>query len=158
MGQGKVYTVKQALPKMAAYCAYQERCYMEVEKKLYEYGLDEDEIYEVIQWLRNEKFLDEERYARSYVRGKFNRNKWGRYKIKQGLKQKKIEGRLADLAMEEIDGDVYYDVLKDILRKKREGVSSLDLRTQRSKCFIYASNKGFESDLIQDAFNEILQG
>ncbi|MEH0154313.1 regulatory protein RecX [Limibacter armeniacum] len=152
----QVYTVKQALPKIAAYCAYQERSHVEVEEKLYGYGLDEDQVMEAIQWLREENFLNEERFARAYTRGKFNGNRWGKIKIRQGLRQKQITDRLADMAMEEIDTDEYYEVLKNLIRKKMDGLKETNHYKIRAKCFNYAAGKGFESSLINEAISDLL--
>jgi hypothetical protein len=73
----KTYTPAEALPKIAAFCAYQERTQKEVAEKLKSYGLDEDEAGEIIIRLGREKLLDEERYAQSYARGKHRTNGWG---------------------------------------------------------------------------------
>ena len=78
-------TQKQALGKMAKFCAYQERCQSEIKYKLFGTGLSNDEIDNIICDLIEHKFLDEERFAKAFVRGKFNQKGWGRIKIQQHL-------------------------------------------------------------------------
>lgn len=88
--KNKNYTKKEALIKAAAYCAYQERNEQEVRSKLSSYGLDPEEVDDLIIELSSQKLLDEERYAKSFVRGKYGLKRWGRRKIMQGLKASRI--------------------------------------------------------------------
>ena len=114
----KFYTPKEALIKAAAYCAYQERTQQEVRTKLFSYGLEPDDVEELIMRLGQEKLIDEERYAQSYVRGKYGLKKWGRRKIVQGLKSKGISDYCIKEGMKEIDLEVYEQNLLNLLEKK----------------------------------------
>ena len=84
------YTPEQSLPKIKQYCAYQERCHKEVREKLYSFGLNKEEVNEIISTLINENYLNEERFAIQFAGGKFRMKQWGRIKIKMGLKAKKV--------------------------------------------------------------------
>ena len=79
----------EVLAKLKHYCAYQERCYADVEKKMKDFVLHEEEKYELISALREENYLDEERFVQAFCRGKFKVKKWGRNKIKMGIEKKK---------------------------------------------------------------------
>ena len=114
----KQYTPGEALQKIAAFCAYQERNQKEVEQKLKSYGLDEDEAGEIIIRLSREKLLDEERFAQAFVRGHYRHKKWGRRRIMQELKQKGISEYCIKSGLKEIDGEEYYQFLVEAMEKK----------------------------------------
>lgn len=151
----KFYTPGEALPKIAAYCAYQERTTKEVESKLREYGLNEDEAGEIIIRLSREKMLDEERYAKSFVRGKVGIKKWGRRRITQELKQKGLSDYCIKAGMKEIDGDVYYQNLVDTLEKRNRVEKEGNQRLRRQKLTMFMTVKGYENDLIKMALDDL---
>jgi regulatory protein len=151
----KSYTPAEALQKIAAFCTYQERNFKEVEAKLREYGLDEDEAGEIIIRLSREKLLDEERYAKSFVRGKYRQKKWGRRRIQQELKQKGISEFCIKAGMKEIDGDEYYQNLVDLLEKKDAQEKERHPAKRRQKLTQFLTLKGYESDLIRMAMDDL---
>ncbi|GAA4001660.1 regulatory protein RecX [Hymenobacter fastidiosus] len=151
----KFYTPSEALPKIAAFCAYQERNQKEVESKLREYGLNEDEAGEIIIRLSREKMLDEERYAQAFVRGKVRIKKWGRRRITQELKQKGISDYCIKAGMKEIDGDEYYQNLVDVLEKRDRVEKERNQRLRRQKLIMFMTVKGYENDLIRMALDDL---
>ncbi|TGE17188.1 regulatory protein RecX [Hymenobacter elongatus] len=151
----KFYTPSEALPKIAAFCAYQERNQKEVEAKLREYGLNEDEAGEIIIRLSREKLLDEERYAKAFVRGKYRIKKWGRRRITQELKQKGISDYCVKAGMKEIDGDEYYQNLIDVLEKRNRMEKEGNQRLRRQKLTLFMTVKGYENDLIKMALDDL---
>lgn len=151
----KITNLDIALLKIQKWCAYQERCQQEVRDKLYEYGLWTDAVEELISKLISDNFINEERFAKTYARGKFNIKKWGRIKIKQHLKQKRISDYCIKKAMEEIDVDQYYDTLKKTLLQKNKIVKESNPIKLKFKLASYAMSRGFEQDLIFDALEEI---
>ncbi|MBC6699723.1 regulatory protein RecX [Hymenobacter puniceus] len=151
----KFYTPAEALQKIAAFCAYQERTQKEVESKLREYGLDEDEAGEIIIRLSREKLLDEERFAKAYVRGHYRTKKWGRRRIVQELKQKGISDYCIKAGLKEIDGDEYYQNLVDVLEKKDRQEKERNPRLRRQKIQLFLTAKGFEQDLIKMALDDL---
>lgn len=151
----KYYTPKEALPKIAAYCAYQERTQNEVRAKLLDYGLDHDEAEELIVRLTQEKLLDEERYAQSFVRGKYGLKRWGRRKIQQGLKAKGISDYCIRKGLQEIDPDQYWENLLHLLEKKNATEKERNPLARRQKIQYFLQSKGYEPDLVQDAWKEM---
>lgn len=147
----RFYTPKEALIKVAAYCAYQERTQQEVRTKLFSYGLEPDDVEELIVRLGQEKLLDEERYAQSYVRGKYGLKKWGRRKIAQGLKSKGISDYCIKQGMKEIDPEVYEENLLSLLEKKNASEKEKNPFARRQKLTYFLMSKGYENDLVQDA-------
>ena len=151
----KQYTPGEALQKIAAFCAYQERTQKEVEQKLKSYGLDEDEAGEIIIRLSREKLLDEERFAQSFVRGHYRQKKWGRRRITQELKQKDISDYCIKSGLKEIDGDEYYQNLVSVMEKKNRQEKEKNPHVRRMKISQYLTGKGYEQDLIKMALDDL---
>ena len=141
---------RTALLKAESWCAYQERSQQETRNKLYEYGLHQNEVEEVITELIVTNFLNEERFAMAYVSGKVNIKQWGRIKIKQGLKFKKVPDKLIQKALNSIDGDKYLANLLATAEKKLKVLSEKDPLKKKYKLITYLQTKGFEKDLIFD--------
>lgn len=146
----KITDPAMALAKAEAYCAYQERAQQEVRDKLYEWGLWPDAVEQIISQLIGSNFLNEERFANAYASGKFNQKGWGRAKIKQGLKFKKVSDILIRKALNKIDGDDYMDTLEKLLQKKAATINEKDEYKRHYKLKQYAMGRGYESDLIAD--------
>jgi len=139
---------KQALAKAENFCAYQERSQKEVRGKLLDWGIRGDELEEIITELILNNFLNEERFAKQYVSGKFNIKKWGRIKIKQGLKLKGVPEKMIQKALYSMDDDDYSKVLEDLLTKKSQLLTESDAFKRKIKLMTYLQSKGFENDLI----------
>lgn len=146
----KIYDKKSAKVKIEQYCAYQERSQQEVRDKLYDMGLHQKEVEELISELVVDNFLNEERFAISYARGKFRIKHWGKNKIKQNLKLKKVSEYCIKKALKEIDPDEYYEVLKSELQKKSDKLKDKDPFIRKNKIAQYLGSRGFEMDLIWD--------
>ena len=144
------FTVSEIKDKLAKYCAYQDRCHWEVENKLREFHLIPEAKDEIIIYLIQHNFLNEERFAKSFARGKFNQKSWGRIKIKSELKKRQIPQKLIDVALKEIDADVYFSRLEALFQKKKESLKSeRESFKKQAKIRNYLLQKGYESDLIQ---------
>jgi regulatory protein len=141
---------KTALAKAEHYCAYQERSQQEVRDKLYEWGLYPNIIENVIVQLIAGNFLNEERFANAYVRGKFNQKGWGKNKIKQGLKFKRVSDVLIRKALNGINGDDYLQTLQQVLQKKARLLTEKEPYKRKYKLHQYALSRGYESDLISE--------
>jgi regulatory protein len=141
---------KTALAKAEHYCAYQERSQQEVRDKLYEWGLHSAHVENLIVQLIETNFLNEARFANAYAQGKFNQKGWGKQKIKQGLKFKKVSDVLIKKALNTIDDDDYLSTLKQILEKKAVFMAEKDPFKKRYKLHQYALSRGYENDIISD--------
>ena len=150
----KITDEKTALTKAERYCAYQERAQQEVRDKLYEWGLWPEAVENIIVQLIGNNFLNEERFARAYALGKFRQKGWGKIKIKQGLKFKKVPDVLIKKAFQSIDGDEYLRMLENILHKKSKLVAEKDPFKRRYKLQQYALGRGYENDMVSDALKE----
>lgn len=141
---------KTALAKAEHYCAYQERSQQEVRDKLYEWGLYNTMVENVIVQLIQNNFLNEERFANAYVQGKFSQKGWGKNKIKQGLKFKRVSDVLIKKALNNINSDDYLRVLGGVLQKKAAILNEKDPYKRRYKLQQYALSRGYENDIISD--------
>jgi len=150
LSQPKITDPKIAYTKAEHYCAYQERSQQEVRNKLYDWGLWPDAVEQIIADLVTANFLNEQRFAQAYAKGKFSQKGWGRIKIKQGLKLKKVPDVLIHKALLLIDADDYLLTLEKTLQKKANLLSEKDAYKRRYKLHQYALGRGFENDLILD--------
>ena len=151
----KNWSIEEARGKLETYCAYQERSVWEVRKKLYEKGITDEAIETLIGEMISDGFLDEERFARSFSRGKFRLKKWGKNKILRELKLRKISTQHIQSGLSEIDPEEYYDTLLTQTEKHWEKNRETDSYKKRYQVFQYLLGKGFEEDLIGEALKSI---
>ena len=136
------------------YCQYQERCHSEVRNKLYELGCYTNEVDQHIAELIETGLLNEERFARAYARGKFRMKQWGREKIRQQLKLKKVSDYCIRKGMSEIDAEEYDAVMNKLIdRKLAELKGERSKPTLKGKIFRYMMQKGYERDIVLDNIN-----
>ena len=150
-------TPQQALLKLANYCAYQERSHYEVTNKLAELGVFYNDANQVISELITQNYLNEERFAKAYAGGKFRIKKWGRNKIKQELKQKKVSDYCIQQGLKEIDADAYLLVLESEATEKYEKVKEKNSLVKANKTAQYLISRGFETDLVWEIIKKIKQ-
>lgn len=149
--KSKSFTFDEIKEKLANFCVYQDRCHWDVEKKMREYDLIPEAKDEIFIYLIQNNFLNEERFVKSFVRGRFNQKKWGRNKIKMALKQRQIPEQLIRIGFKEIDEDEYLKVLKELFVKKQEELKSeTNSFKKKLKLRNYLLQKGFENELIFD--------
>ena len=156
MDKPKKYIDKAtAHQKLEHYCAYQDRCHQEVRKKLLDLGCYGDDLEEVMAQLVIDNFLNEERFARSYARGKFRIKGWGRYRITRDLKQKQISAYCIKKAMEELEEFDYDERLVEVLLKKNRLLREPDMFKRKGKLAKFAMTKGFETSLIWETLRQL---
>ena len=114
----KLVNPHQAKLKIARYCAFQDRCEYEVRTKLRDFGLNEEEIEELIDFLIDERYLDEDRFTHAYVQGKFNLKKWGKIKIKAHLRSKNVPESLIQKHLTKLPEDLYRQTIASLIQKK----------------------------------------
>lgn len=146
----------EAKLKAASFCAYQERSQKEVRNKLYEYGLYQNEVEDVLTELIMDGFINEERFAKAYVGGKFRVKKWGVNKILQGLKQHNISSYCIKKGLEEIDSDDYWTAIEKLIEKKAKEIEETDLFRKREKISRHLIYKGFEPDKVWPLVKELV--
>ena len=150
----KSYTFDEIKLKMANYCVYQDRFHYEVEQKMREFSLIEEAKEEIILFLIRDGYLNEERFTRSYIRGKFYIKKWGRKKIKQHLMQKKIPDRLITNSFDEIDEQDYIEAIREQYFAYYEKKKELKEYQRKAKTIQYLLSKGYEYEVVLEAIND----
>jgi len=150
----KPLTPDQVLDKMAKYCAYQERCVKDVKDKLKTFDIPQESKDEILDYLLDNRFVNDERFARSFVRGKVNQNGWGVNKIRFHLMQKGIDKDTIDEALGQTDEEVYRQRLIDILNAKSKTVKAETDFERKRKLATYAMQKGFEGSLVWEVLKE----
>jgi regulatory protein len=147
------YTIEEATILLERYCVYQDRCHVEVEQKLKQMRIIQEGQEQIILHLFANNFLNEERFSRSFVRGKFSQKAWGRLKIKAALKQKGISDRNIMSGFKEIDEDTYLSNLENLAQKKHELITEKNAFKKRQKLYLFLVQKGYEQDLINEVIN-----
>ncbi|WP_420388358.1 regulatory protein RecX [Roseivirga sp.] len=153
----RTYDRKTAKLKAADYCAYQERSQQQVRDKLYDYGLHQDDVEEVLTELIMEGFINEERFAKAFIGGKFRMKKWGKQKILQSLRPHRLSEYCIRKGMEEIDPDDYWNALREHAQRKYARLEGNSAYVIKGKLTQHLYNKGFEADLIRDVVDEIVK-
>ena len=148
-------TVKEIEGKLQYYCSYQDRCHKEVKAKLKSFKISSEELNEIVSNLIKENYLNESRFSKSFVRGKFNIKNWGRVRIINELKLRNISIYNINLGLKEIDDQDYINKLEDIFNKKLSSLSNLNSNLKKKKIISYLLYKGWESNLIYPKVNEI---
>lgn len=154
--QKPVFSVEEIKRKLEQYCVYQDRCHKEVEKKLGEYNLIPEAKEHILLHLLQYNFLNEERFAKSFARGKFRIKKWGKPRIIRELKFRDISTYNIKSALKEIDEKEYIATLYELVEKKNNAISEGNKFKRKKKLVDFLQYRGYESDLIYKVINEII--
>jgi regulatory protein len=144
--------LKEAMIKMRSFCGSRERSHNEVRTKLIGMHVYGDDLEEIISQLIADGFLNEERFARSFARGKFRISRWGRNKIIFGLRNQRVADYSIEKGLQEIDEEEYLSVLHDLIRKHLKGATSFEAK---QKTIAAMRQKGYETELILKVIKEI---
>ena len=151
----KPLTPDQVLDKMAKYCAYQERCVKDVRDKLKTYDIPQEERDKILDFLLDNRFVNDERFAKSFVRGKLNQSGWGVNKIRFHLIQKGIDKDIIEEALGQTDEEVYRQRLIEILKTKAKTIKADSDFKKKRKLAAYAMQKGFEGALVWEVLKDL---
>ncbi|MCW2121117.1 regulatory protein RecX [Flavobacterium sp. 7A] len=144
-----MYILQEVKRKIEHYCAYQDRCHQEVISKLWEMKMESDEIDVVVSQLIADNFLNEERFACSFARGKHRIKHWGKVRITNELKFRKINQTLIKIAFKEIEGE-YHTNFEIWSQKYWDTIAERNALKKRKKFCDYFLRRGFESFLVYD--------
>ena len=149
----KEMTEQEAYLQLAALCAQAEHCEQEMRDKMRRWELDETVQNRIINRLIKERYVDDERYARAFVKDKIRYNKWGRRKVQQALWQKRIDADIQQQVLDEIDEKEYLDVLRPLLKQKRKSIKAESDYELNQKLVRFALGRGFGFDIIRQCLN-----
>ena len=146
-------TEQEAYLQLAALCAQAEHCQQEMRDKMRRWELDETVQNRIIDRLIKERYVDDERYARAFVKDKIRYNKWGRRKVQQALWQKRVDADIQQRVLDEIDEKEYLDILRPLLKQKRKNIRAASDYELNQKLARFALSRGFTFDLIRQCLD-----
>lgn len=152
----KVFTVDEIKRKLEQYCVYQDRCHKEVEQKMREYSLIPEAKEMILLSLLKDNFLNEERFSKSFARGKFRIKHWGKKRIVQELKQRDISAYNIKSALKEIDQEEYLKTIFEITERRNATIKESNHYKRKKKLIDFLLRKGYETDLIFRTVDDVL--
>jgi regulatory protein len=152
----KKLSKKEALAAAMKLCSKEEKCTHDILIKFRNWDLSEDELKEMIEYLKTNKFIDETRYVIAFTKDKFSFFHWGKIKIEHELKQKKIPADIIRKGLDMIDEKEYKNRIKEEMIKKLKSIHSRSDYEIKGKLYRFAAGKGFESDIIYSVLDEII--
>ena len=155
--EDKGLTVKETYTRMARLCSRSEQCSFDIRRKIRAAGYSEEEADEIIDMLKKENFLNDERFVKAYVTDKFRINKWGKIKIRYYLKGKGLSDEIIQTGLAEIDSEKYKEALLKVLKDKARSVKKKNKFEKMGQVIRFAQNRGFEPEMIHRYLNEVLE-
>lgn len=152
----KVFSVAEIKRKIEQYCIYQDRCHKEVEQKMRDYNLIPEAKEMILLDLLKDNFLNEERFAKSFARGKFRIKKWGKQRIVRELKFKEISAYNIKTALKEINEQEYIKTIYTITENRNAVIKEPNIYKRKRKLIDFLMRKGFESELIYKVVEEVV--
>ncbi len=149
----KQKTEQEAYLSLAALCAQAEHCQWEMLEKMRRWELSDEAQARVMERLMKERYVDDERYARAFVKDKVRYNKWGRRKVEQALWQKHIGDSVRQQVLDEVDDDEYISILRPLLQQKRRSTKAASDYELNQKLIRFAVSRGFTMDIIKQCIN-----
>lgn len=146
-------TYEMALQRLTALCAQAEHCEYEMLEKMRKWEVDEADKERIMEYLRNKKFVDDERYAKAFVKDKIKYNKWGRRKVEQGLWLKHINEDIRQRVLDEVDDSAYKRVLMDLLKAKRRSIKAESDYEMNTKLIKFALSRGFDYGIVRQCID-----
>lgn len=146
-------TEQEAYLTLAALCARSEHCQWEMLEKMRRWELDDAAQARVMARLVKERYVDDERYARAFVKDKVRYNKWGRRKVEQALWQKRIDDDIRERVLDEVDEEEYLNVLRPLLKQKRKSIKAENDYELNQKLVRFALGRGFTYDIIRQCID-----
>ena len=153
----KSFTVDELQSKMEQYCVYQDRCHQEIERKMKEYQMIPEAKEKILLHLMRHDFLNEERFSKSFARGKFRIKNWGKQRIIRELKIKNISSYNIKTALKEIDEELYVETIEKIAASKKITIKESNLFKKKKKIYDSLYRKGYESSLIQETIQKLFK-
>ena len=155
MHSKRIYDINMVVERLKNYCAIQDRCQLDVIQKMREWRLLDATQNHLLELLIEGQYVNEERYSRAFCRGKFKMKKWGKLRIINELKKKRISDICIANGLEEIDDIEYRRVLNNIYQRKKERIKEKNHFIKKKKIATYLMNKGYESDLVWEKLREL---
>ena len=157
MKEKKYFSIEEIKRKLERYCVYQDRCHKEIETKLKEFVLIEEARNQIVLHLLEHDFVNEERFSKSFARGKFRLKKWGKQRIVREMKQREISAYNIKVALREIDDDAYLETVFEITEKRNRLINETNIFKRKKKLSDYLMRKGYEFELISTTVGTVVK-
>ena len=151
----KNYDVINAIERLKKYCVLQDKCKWDASQKMQTWKLNKKTQQNILELLIKEKYIDEERYAKSFCRGKFKIKKWGKLKIISALKRKYISVENINIGIKEINKNEYLETLEDLYQKKKKSTRIINTHIKNKRIAEFLINKGYESNLVWNKIKKL---
>ena len=151
----KNYDIINTIERLKKYCVLQDKCKWDVSQKMQIWKLNKKTQQHILELLIKEKYIDEERYAKTFCRGKFKIKKWGRLKIINELKRKYISVEYINIGITEINKNEYLETLESLYQKKNKSIRIINTYIKNKKIATYLINKGYESNLVWNKIKKL---
>ena len=148
-------TEQQILFKLTALCAGSEHCSYEMTEKMRKWDVDDETQARVMAYLTRERYVDDERYCRFFVRDKIRFNKWGRRKVEQALMVKRIPSEVYKPVLDEVDGEDFTAILRPLLNSKRKTLKAATTYELNTKLMKFALSRGFDMETIRKCLTDV---
>ena len=149
----KQKTEQEAFLTLATLCAQAEHCQWEMTEKMRRWELSEEAQARIMERLTKERYVDDERFARAFIKDKVRYNKWGRRKVEQALWQKHIAEDIRQQTLDEVSNEEYLDVLKPLIKQKRKTIKAKNDYEINQKLMRFALSRGFTFDIIRQCID-----
>lgn len=157
MLEQEIHDIKIIVEQLKCYCAIQDKCEWDVIQKMKKWNLDGKKQNKILKILNQEKYINEERYSRSFCRGKFRIKKWGKIKIANELRKKDVDALSISKGLEEIDDYEYEQELNKQYHKKKNAINEKNTFIKNKKIASYLINKGYEYNFVWEKIRESKQ-
>lgn len=151
----KIISESKALSRMASLCARREYCVFDIETKLQRYNLENDVVKRIVERLKEEKYIDELRFTRSFIRDKIRFNKWGKIKIEFALRQKKVPENIVSEAFLDFTDSDLNGSLQELLQAKWKTIKANSDYEKQTKLIRFGLNRGFDMGNILECIKKL---
>ncbi len=151
----KQLTEQEALFRLTALCSQAEHCSYEMTEKMRKWQISDEAQARIMQHLVEERYIDDERFCRYFVKDKIRYNKWGRRKVEQALWAKHIDSDISKAILDEVDDEEYINILRPMIKSRRKQMKDMSEYEANARLMRWAIGRGFTFDIIRQCVDGV---
>ncbi len=151
----KQLTEQEALFRLTALCSQAEHCSYEMTEKMRKWQISDEAQARIMQHLVEERYIDDERFCRYFVKDKIRYNKWGRRKVEQALWAKHIDSDISKAILDEVDDEEYINILRPMIKSRRKQMKDMNEYEANARLMRWAIGRGFTFDIIRQCIDGV---
>ena len=151
----KQLTEQEALFRLTALCSQAEHCSYEMTEKMRKWQISDEAQARIMQHLVEERYIDDERFCRYFVKDKIRYNKWGRQKVEQALWAKHIDSDISKAILDEVDDEEYINILRPMIKSRRKQMKDMSEYEANARLMRWAIGRGFTFDIIRQCIDGV---